>query len=1022
MQMAGQASGALTNALNQPYSNMPVQPVAGFSGDQTDAFQNVRNLQGMTNPYFQAAQGFVNQGASPVSADQVSQYFNPYFNQQLSALNDTLGSQNRDFRSNLIQSAGGVGADRIGVGEAEKFRQDQLARGQLAGNTYQQALGAAQQDKQRQEAAGALTASFGPAALGANLQESGSLYNMGSQQQQLAQAQLNAPYQWGVGQFNYPAMLAQLGAGTTGSLAGALGGTKEGTTTYPAQSPWGQVAGLGMMGLGALGGSGGSFFGGKGSGSGGGSPAGLPTQAHFGGRMLADGGPSNAPMFGDSFWDSMDKYPGSGGTSGGIPGVGGSTAGGGKGGGMGSMGTYLNAGKGLYNIFGGSTGLEGIGTGMMSGMSDLGSSMMSGLEGLGTGAADLFGSMGEGIGSLFADGGLFSGLGEGFMSLFGSGAGEAIGEAAPALFALVKDGGRINNPYASSHRNYRRHYADGGDVDEYGSPIIDATDLTLNEDSLGLGKKWESLNPALKADAGYTPEGPGGDSIPSMAAPTQARIPIPRDEYLGTGEMPALPSIPQMEKRGFPSNNPLSNFLMHAGASMAGAGGRDAHGLPLGGGPLGQFAQAAGKGMEGGLGAMDKARQQDMQERRVELEAQRLLESAKMARLPYTAQTANQRAEQALRREQFNRPYEEMTAAQRDASERARAHDALARDQFERPYQELTKSQQATVDNQVKQREMEEKKFELEALKPFKIGVDPDTFADVMGVRDPKTGQIHVINPATGKLVVPGEKVENVDEGGEKKIAGMTQDGLKAAAERYRKTGMLPPNTGRGLQGRAQKTAIENEAARLDKEAGLDPADAPKRHQQFKAEQTAIQRFMSGKQGDTARSLGVVVDHLGVAQKLGDALENGDVRAVNQIATEWAKQTGNPAPTNFDAVKSIVGTEVIKALGVAGAGTEKERAEAAAAFSRASSPAQLKGAIESVQKLLVGQINGLERQFTTSTGLPKEKFRELLPPEALKFYGVGEKSGDDNKAARDWLAKNPNDPRAPAVRKKLGIE
>ncbi len=163
-----------------------------------------------------------------------------------------------------------------------------------------------------------------------------------------------------------------------------------------------------------------------------------------------------------------------------------------------------------------------------------------------------------------------------------------------------------------------------------------------------------------------------------------------------------------------------------------------------------------------------------------------------------------------------------------------------------------------------------------------------------------------------------------------------------------------------------------------------------KDQQKLKAEQVAIQRFESGPQGNTTRSLGVVVDHLATLRELGGALQNGDVPLFNRVAQSWAEQTGQAPPTNFDTAKRIVGAEIIKALGVAGAGTADERKEAADAFSRARSPEQLDGAIKTAQKLLVGQVNGLRRQFIQSTGLPAEAFDNMLGPEAKKFLALGQ--------------------------------
>lgn len=216
----------------------------------------------------------------------------------------------------------------------------------------------------------------------------------------------------------------------------------------------------------------------------------------------------------------------------------------------------------------------------------------------------------------------------------------------------------------------------------------------------------------------------------------------------------------------------------------------------------------------------------------------------------------------------------------------------------------------------------------------------------------------------------------------------LSEDAIQAAAERYLKTGTFPPNTGRGVQGRVERTLIQNKAAELARERGIDLADLAKNQQQFKAEQIAIQRFLSGPQGNTARSLNVLIDHLATAEQLGAALKNGDIPAINRAAQMWAEQTGQPAPTNLDTAKVIIGPEIIKALGIAGAGTQTEREEAASRIDRARSPQQFLETIGVIKKLLAGQVRGLRQQFKISTGLPESAFERMMLPETMREIGA----------------------------------
>lgn len=160
--------------------------------------------------------------------------------------------------------------------------------------------------------------------------------------------------------------------------------------------------------------------------------------------------------------------------------------------------------------------------------------------------------------------------------------------------------------------------------------------------------------------------------------------------------------------------------------------------------------------------------------------------------------------------------------------------------------------------------------------------------------------------------------------------------------------------------------------------------------QEYQTSTVAQNRFFSGPQGNTIRSLNVVVGHLDVMRELGEALKNGELQRFNSIAQRFAQETGSDVPTNFDTAKQIVGAEIIKALGVAGAGTEAERAGAADKFTRASSPEQLNGAIQTAQKLLGKQLSAMRKQFMAATRLSADRFDEMLEPETLQYLGAAD--------------------------------
>lgn len=267
--IAGAGSQALTaaqNAASQPFQT-PAAPVAQFSPDQLRAFQQVRDTQGVAQPYINAGVNYANQSAAPITGSEVANYLNPFAGNVLANLNETFGQQRRNTTGQLTQAAGGVGADRIAVGQSELARQQGLAAGQTLAGLYTPALAAAQQDKQRQANAAYAMGNFGQEALGTNLQGTGALLNTGNQQQAQTQAELNSPYQNTLARLAYPFQTAQYLAGITGSLAPAFGGTTSAQQTYPGPSLLGSIVGAAQTGIGLYNGFGGGSGGGMGKGA-----------------------------------------------------------------------------------------------------------------------------------------------------------------------------------------------------------------------------------------------------------------------------------------------------------------------------------------------------------------------------------------------------------------------------------------------------------------------------------------------------------------------------------------------------------------------------------------------------------------------------------------------------------------------------------------------------------------------------------------------------------------------------------
>lgn len=272
------------------------------------------------------------------------------------------------------------------------------------------------------------------------------------------------------------------------------------------------------------------------------------------------------------------------------------------------------------------------------------------------------------------------------------------------------------------------------------------------------------------------------------------------------------------------------------------------------------------------------------------------------------------------------------------------------------------------------------------------------------GFRKTADGNLEAIpgGPQSPEQIEAENKAKNPYSGSPEAIDG--------AAENYLKTGKLPPNMGRGVQGAQEGQRIRQLAYEKARERGIDPQDLPKKWQKFATEQVGIQRFNSGPQGNVIRSLNVVTEHANTLRELGQALKNGDIRLFNDIAQRWATATGTAAPTNFNMAAQLVGTELVKALGVAGAGTKDERENLGKIISQASSPDQIMGALDTVVRpMLGGQLKGLRQQFKSATGLDESAFNDMLTPSVRDWIdakgaasGPAPKVGERKQFKQGW--------------------
>lgn len=178
-----------------------------------------------------------------------------------------------------------------------------------------------------------------------------------------------------------------------------------------------------------------------------------------------------------------------------------------------------------------------------------------------------------------------------------------------------------------------------------------------------------------------------------------------------------------------------------------------------------------------------------------------------------------------------------------------------------------------------------------------------------------------------------------------------TQQAGNDALARGIATGQFPPPTGPALASPRNQQIMGKV---LQDNPGYD-------YTQITAKKTAQTDFMSGSLGNQMRSFATAGQHLDMLGNLVDGLSNTNSPLFNKVANTYKDQTGNPAPTNFEAAKDVVAKEVMKAI-VAGGGGQGEREALSEAMDNAKSPQQLKGVIQTYRDLMGAQYGNLLEQ------------------------------------------------------------
>lgn len=1009
----------VSNVASQPYTPYSGNMVAGLSGTQQAGIQGVTNAQGAAQPYFDQAAQYAQNGAAAIDPSQIQRYMSPYTQNVIDATKANFQQDNAIGQQQVIGNAaakGALGGDRVGVAQAELARQQGLAQNPviagLYSGAYDKALGAAQQDRAAQ-AQGAYTyGALAPSVQNAKISGAQAQIGAGGLEQGTQQAQLTADYNKYLQQLAFPYQQAGFLASAGLPAVNAMGGTTTGQTTAPGPNPWGQVAGLGLTAA--------SFLkdGGVVKGYAGGGPVGLFDIDTY------------IPKYSGA--QSMSPY----GQAPALPKIGAPQASGFNP----TVGQVGGAVNGLKGLFGGAFQPEG---GMYD--ANMAGAIPSSVTGMVGGGLKRGGRV-SGHPQIFRSGGRVTDKHAKFhatvhairQTLRGGYAGGGVVDSGNRGMAdLVSEqeaarDARHNAAYRTSRSVLGRGYVSGGEAlpgYAVGGDVASRFDDAFSPYAMPPDNTPANRDLAMAMGDKYQPEG-------EIALNAGAPMPRPRPF-----EAPGVPvgSIPPPDDGGLPPQ-------------ITGAPGMPAQAMAYNGVPQSPYAPpptdvSSSSPPPSGVSASSAAPTKGLFGNPFGLsdEARTALLSAGLgtlaSRSPFALSALGEGGLQGIK------SYTEQKASKQKIDSEARK---LAQ-QAEQFAQNLGLHRDQFAE--------QKRQHDIAALKPETIGFLPNG-TEIKGVRDVATNSYRLLDPKTGKLLAPGEGLpsgekpafvdpktgkpinetssadgifpanaqlvssgtpynysadapyieKGMDVPKPAPVSGKSTGTVQTDAEYYLQTGKLPPVAkGRNPVAIAMndyRNAVQNYATSLAQSRGITPEQTANMWR----EAPGMLRFILGADGRSTVALGTAARHLDTVQQLAKAWGANDVQAINRLKAMVSRQFGSEAATNLEAAGRIVGPEIVKAIGVAGAGTEHDRNTISAMFSSAASPAQLAGAVETVQKLLAGQLEGKKKQAAQS-GVSEERFKNLIGDRPYEILSTMERGATATTAAPKTF-KSPSDVQA----------
>jgi len=248
-----------------------------------------------------------------------------------------------------------------------------------------------------------------------------------------------------------------------------------------------------------------------------------------------------------------------------------------------------------------------------------------------------------------------------------------------------------------------------------------------------------------------------------------------------------------------------------------------------------------------------------------------------------------------------------------------------------------------------------------------------------------KIGQAETIYSPTGQVLAQGPLAAAYGARG-----GSPSPTIDADAERYRQTGTLPPNMGRGIQGQQEAQAIRMRATELEIASGGNPADLPKRWQEFRAQGIGMntgERVRASREENLNLILKVTDAAIPAALEQSEKVWRTGFVPLNRIIQGGEIMTSDPELRAFGMANLQLAEGWARAMNPTGVMRNDDREKALSFLSTADSAATYKRLVMQLKTQITRERDSIK------SGSPMRQ-GDSAPAPGVSTKAEGSSSGD----------------------------